>query len=369
MARKTFTPVYEEEESVIRDRILARISDVWRKELGDFIFDAVAAVPLEIKQEEIGLDQVLKGRFAQYAEGTELDECLADVGLARGEATYNRRILSLTADAGVVIPAGHTASVVILDVDGNPLEYTVDLLVTFATASTQNVEITCKTAGTAGNVHAGSSFILLPPIPGVRTILDSGTTLAAQDTESDEAAYERFYDKVTNPDTGGNRNDYVRWAELVTGVGRAMCTPRWNGNNMVKVTIVGDDMLPASPELVADVQEVLDPGSTGLGDGKAPAGAQVTVNSASGLVLDIVADVMYEAGYGPSGVAVEFSATIRTYINTLIFTVYPVLYAKIGALLMATEGVYNQTGLTVNGGTEDIAPAAEQVAVLGTVTI
>ena len=369
MARKTFTPVYEEAESVIRDRILACISDEWRKEPGDFIFDAVAAVPLEIKQEEIGLDTVLMGRFAQYAEGTDLDDCLNDVGLARELATYNKRTLSLTADAGVIIPVGQTASVVILDGDGNPLEYTVDLAVTFATTSTLPVQITCKTAGTVGNIPSASTFVLLPPIPGVRVIVDSGTTLAAQDTESDDDAYDRFYEKVNNPDTGGNRNDYVRWTEAVPGVGAAKCTPRWNGNNTVKVTIVGDDMLPASGTLITAVQTELDPGSTGLGDGKAPAGAQVTVVAAASLTIEVMATVTYVAGYSPSVAKAAFQVAAAAYLKTLVFTSKPVLIAQVGSLLMTTPGVENQTGLTVNGGTTDITPAAEQVAVLGTVTI
>jgi uncharacterized phage protein gp47/JayE len=369
MARPTFTPVFEEAEAAIKERMLNRVSDDWRKEPGDFIHDAVAPSPLEVKQLQVNQDNVLKQGFALYAEDDYLDRKLEEVGLTRGQATANKRALSVTADAGVTLPMGHTLSTVVLDEEGNPLEYTVDAAVTFAAAGTETVNVTCTTAGEVGNVTTGSQFILSPAIPGVRTIVDQGTTIPGADKETDESAWTRYDFKVKNPDTGGNKNDYVRWAGEVEGVGKAKCVPRWNGNGTVKVVVVDTTYQPASTVLVDEVQEYLDPGSTGLGDGKAPCGARVTVVAATGLNVDITATVTYATGYDPATVKAAFEAAVDDYLEGLVFTEYDVVYNRIGALLSFTEGVSNYSGLTVNGGSADLPVGDEEVAVLGVVSV
>lgn len=200
--RPVFTSVFEETEAALRDRIVARVPDTWRKEPGDFIYDAVAATPLEVKDLQAHQDEILKNSFAQFAAGEYLDRRMAEVGLTRAQATPNKRNLTVTADAGVTIPVGHTASVVILDNDGNPLGYAVDAAVTFAISEAKTIAVTCKTAGVIGNIPNGSQFIFLPPIPGVSTIVDAGTTQAGTDTETDESAWHRYDFKVKNPRYG-----------------------------------------------------------------------------------------------------------------------------------------------------------------------
>jgi len=369
MARPTFTPVFEESETTIKDRVVARIPDDWRKEPGDFTYDTVATVPAEVKQLQVNQDTALKSGFAQYAEGDDLDAKLTEVGLTRAQATPNKRNLTVTAAAGVVIPKDHTASVVVLDDDGNPLEYKVDAAVTFDVTGNKTVAITCKTAGTAGNVSNGTEFIFLPPIPGVSAIVDAGTTTLGTDKETDEAAWQRYDFKVKNPDTGGNKNDYVRWAQEVTGVGKAKCIPIWNGVNTVKVVLVGTDYKPAAAGVVTDAQNYLDPGSEGLGNGKAPCGAAVTVVAATNVGITITATVVWAAGADPVAGEAAFEAAVTAYLKELVFTAAPnVLYNKIGALLSFTEGVSNYSNLLVNGGAVDIPVGAEAVATLTGVT-
>lgn len=259
MTRPAFKPVYEQAEETVRDRMLARVPDAWRKDPGDFIYDAVAAVPAEIVELQKDQDDILKKGFAQYAGGEWLDLKLAEIGLARIPATAARRRLDINADAGVKIPRGHAASTVTLVSEGNPLQYTVDDEVSFAAPGVKSLSITCKTPGAVGNVLTGTEFIFLPPIPGIKEVTDRGVTVPGQDTESDEDAYGRYEFKVRHPDTGGNKNDYIRWVQPFDGVGKLRVIPRWNGNGTVKIVLVGDDFLPATPAVVANVQEFLDP--------------------------------------------------------------------------------------------------------------
>lgn len=377
--RPIFTPVFEEGESAILDRVVARVSDRWRAEPGDFMHDAVATTPLEVKQLQINQDYILKSRFAQYAEEGDLDLCLADIGLRRFDATANKRQLTVVGDPGVRIPKTYTLTTVVLDSSGVPLEYTTDAEIVFGVATTtQTVTLTCKTAGAVGNIATGSQFILQPPIPGVSSITDNGTTVPGTERESDAAAWERYKLKAQNPDTGGNKNDYVRWVQdNVAGVGKAISIPRWNGNGTVKVVIVDSDYKPASGAIVSAAQAYLDPiGYQGLGYGKAPCGAVVTAVSAAGKAINIAATVSYSQGADPTAVKAAFEAAVTAYLKALVFSIdqqtgdlYPVAYNKIGALLISTPGVENYSGLTVNNGTADVALVLYEVATLGTVTI
>lgn len=369
MARPVFTPVYEEDESIISERVLGRIGEEWRKEKGDFIYDAVAPSPLEIKQLEANQDEIIKQSFAQFAEGEYLDYKLSEIGLTRQPATANTRTLSVVADAGVVIPAGHTLSTVVLDTEGNPIEYTVDAVATFAIAGPLVIPITCKLLGIIGNVSSSSEFILSPSIPGVRSITDLGTTLLGEDLEGDESAWLRYDFKVKNPDTGGNKNDYVRWALEVDGVGKAKCIPRWDGVGTVKVVLTGTDYEPASPLVVDEVQIHLDPGSQGLGEGKAPCGAAVTVITATGLSINIAATVELYSGVTLPEVQAAYEAAVKQYLTGIVFTDNAVAIAKIGSLLISIYGVSNYSALTLNAGTIDIPVGPEQVAILGVVSI
>lgn len=370
MARPVFTPVYEEAETDIKDRMLGRIGDDWRKEKGDFMHDAIDPSPLEIKQLEANQDEILKHSFAQFAEGSYLDLRLGEVGLTRGQATANKRTLSITADAGVVIPAGHTLSTVVLDHEGNPLEFTVDAAATYEVMGSLDFAVTCKTVGEISNVPNGSEFILSPSIPGVRSITDLGTSIPGINTESDESAWQRYDFKVKNPDTGGNRNDYMRWAREIPGVEKVKVIPLWQGGGTVKVVIVDAQYQPASDILVNEVQNYLDPGITGLGDGKAPCGAFVTVIKAGSVPITVEANVTWSEGADPEAAKASFTTAVEQYRKSLAFSKTPnVAYNRIGAILSFTEGVENYSDLTLNGGTNDIIIGSEAIPTIAGINL
>lgn len=377
--RPIFTPVFEETETAIRERMLARVSDDWRKDPGDFIHDAIAPSPLEIKQLEMGLDFILKNGFAQYAEGEYLDLKLADVGLTRRPATNSKRALSVTGDPGVRIPRGHVITTVVLDNNGDPIAFETKQEIIFSTDTpTRELALVCSLDGTIGNVPTGAQFILQPPIAGVRSITDLGTTVPGEERENDLDAYKRYMLRVQNPDTGGNKNDYVRWVQdNIEGVGKAVCVPRWQGNGTVQVVIVDLEYKPAAQVLVNQVQNYLDPlPYQGLGYGKAPAGAAVTVTAATDKPISITATVTYAIGTDPAVAKATFMQAVTEYLRSIVFltdpitgNLYPVAYNKIGALLITTKGIENYSNLQVNGGTVDIPLIPHEVATLGAVTI
>lgn len=384
MARPEYIPHFLEDATTIRTRMLGNIPDTWRKEEGDFPYDAIRANPGEIIQLEMQQDRILQNAFPQFCEAEYMDEHLQLRGLNLIPATYSQRTLTINADAGVRIPKGYVFTSVVLDTDGNPIEFKANLETIFASDSTtQDIRITCNLAGIIGNIASGSEFVLQPPIPGIHSIIDKGMIVAGSEREDVSAAWERYLFKVQNPDTGGNRHDYKRWIidsfakESGIAIGKVIVEMCWNGRGTVRVVAVGSDYKPLSAEVVTMLQQYLDPiPYQGLGYGKAPGGATVTAITGVTKRINISANVSYGVKVDPATVLTSFKKAVTSYIQSKVFEVdpateqpYPIAYNKIGAILGNTEGVENYANLLVNSGIIDIALQNFDIPEVGTVTL
>jgi uncharacterized phage protein gp47/JayE len=112
----------------------------------------------------------------------------------------------------------------------------------------------------------------------------------------------------------------------------------------------------------------------GSGEGLAPIGAEVLVATGSVVAINVVATVVHRTGYSLDGAggtgatrgAIE--AALATYIDRLP-PGEDVILNHVEAVFFRVEGVYNVTGLTLNGSAADVALSPLQVAQLGTVTL
>lgn len=365
-----FKPIFEEEEGTIKERVVDSIPNDWRKEPGDFMHDAVAAAPLEIKQLQISQDFTLQNAFTLFASGQYLDYKVEEANLYRTPAAGAVGTLQVKAAAGVVIPAGLTASTVILDDDGNPITAKVDEEVTFSEAGTLDVAITTEGEGVDKNVPAGSSWVFQPAIAGVETISQDNALTGGRDLEDDETLRDRWKEKKQKPVRSGNKQNYASWALEVTGVGAAKVIPLWNGRGTVKVIIIDTEKKPATSTLVTDVQTYIDPNQDGQGDGQAPIGAIVTVESAAQLLIDVAATLTLTAGSTLTEATDAFNKDLDDYLSSLTFVDgAEVTYTKVGALLSTNDHVADYSELTINNGTTNVALAQNEIPVRGTTSL
>ena len=151
---------------------------------------------------------------------------------------------------------------------------------------------------------------------------------------------------------------------LLTGVSVSI-----DGDNTVDVVIIDADGEPADTELVGRVQAHIDPGSQGLGEGEAPIGAYCYVSGAEGVSVDLALTVTALPGAVQSEVTAAIQAAVAAYLKSVAFRQDYVSYAQIAAAILGAEGVEDFADLKVNNGTANMAIAARQVAVLGTVTV
>lgn len=110
------------------------------------------------------------------------------------------------------------------------------------------------------------------------------------------------------------------------------------------------------------------------GAGKAPIGAQVLVESGTAVTIHVSATLTLASGYTLAGVQATVEASIRDYLASIAYTTdNDVRYSQIGKALLVT-GVVDYSNLQIGTsspptGTTNIAIGAQEVAVLGTVTL
>lgn len=334
----------------ILQRMLDRIPDDMDKREGSIIYDALAPAAMELAQMYAELDVVLRLAFGETSTGEYLDKRAADFGVYRKQATpaVRKGIFTDGNDVPFNIPIGSRFRL-------NDMVY-----VAIEKITDGQFRMQAETPGSEGNQEFGN-LLPIELIEGLGTATLADVLIPGEDEESDESLRKLFLQKVREPGTSGNAADYKQWATEVAGVGAAKVTPLWNGPGTVKVTIVNTDMQPATNDLVTQVQEYIEQ--------MRPIGASVTVASATGKPIDISASVVLASGYTLQSVQDAFAASLDEYFREIAFSMTYVSYAKIGTLLLNTPGVIDYNGLTVNGGTANVALQDEEVPVRGGVLI
>lgn len=191
------------------------------------------------------LQYVLKQIHITTAERESLIEIGKRMKLPIHEATYAKRSVTATGTNGAVIAAGK------IYIYGS-LEFKV-LADATITLGTTTVLLECKTSGTHGNAAGGDKMTLKEPIGGVNsqaTVLAGGADGVVE--EETEAYRTRLLEANQKEASGGNPNDYIRWAKEVAGVSEALFHRFPLGVGSVRVGVLTPTGAP-SPEKIIEV--------------------------------------------------------------------------------------------------------------------
>jgi uncharacterized phage protein gp47/JayE len=347
--------VYFENESAILSRMQGNVpSDIDTTE-GSFVYDALSPISLEIAQQEVNLDEVLKRVFATTAAANgysdELEERAAEFGVARKAGTNATVIMQITGTDGTY------TGVTVQTAAG--LQYVIPS-VTVA-GGTGTATATAADIGAAYNVPVGAITVFPVQISGLTAATNTTAATGGTDIESDADLLARFLITVQTPSTSGNVGDYKLWALAISGVGKVKVFPLWNGNSTVKVCLIDSNMQPLSSTLVTAVQTYV--------ESVRPIGAMVTYEAATGLSINVSATLILATGYTVSGVTAAIEAAITAYLQSIAFLQDYVSLGRIGNAILSVTGVGDYSNLTVNSGTANVSVGTEQVAILGVTTL
>lgn len=218
----------------------------------------------------------------------------------------------------------------------------------------------CETAGALENRELGA-MVPVDYIPGLTKaelteIIDSGS-----DEESTESLLDRYLTKVQKPSTSGNRYDYYNWAMECEGIGAAKVFPLANGPGTVKVIVADANMSAAGTGLLETVKNHIEE--------LRPIGADVTVASVVEKAVNVSADIKLQAGRNLGTVQEVFRTSLAAYLRKEALDMSYVSMARVGNLLLGTDGVEDYSNLLLNGLSDNVAMSEEEIAVTGTVTL
>lgn len=203
------------------------------------------------------------------------------------------------------------------------------------------------------------------------TLMD--LAVPATDQEEDVSARRRLINKIAGPDENGNINQFTTWCESVEGVGRARIIPCWNGPMTVKGIIIDRNGGVPLQEVIDAVQDYIDPGGEGMGEGMAGIGQKFTAVAVQGIPVNIQVKIIKKADVSYSAIQEELEAALTEYCKSIALETYSedikVRYNRVSAIITELPNVIDHDELLINGAEKNISFTNAQIPVVGEVAV
>lgn len=294
--------------------------------------------------------------FVDETSGRFIDKNAAGYGITRKPGTAASVLLTFTGSAGTTIPAGT------LCVTQDGLGFATDEALTLSESGSGTVTATADAVGTAYNVPAGAIVSMQQAVSGVTALTNEDAAVGGTDPETDAALFARLDAYKKTPPTSGNDRHYHQWALEVNGVGAASVIRCWDGPGTVKVIIADMALRPVEEELRAEVAAYIET--------QRPVTAEVTVESAAGVPVEVSVTVTTDGTVSKPATEQTLTERLAEYLGEIAFTESAeVVYNRVLAIVMGLPGVTDCADLLVGGGTDNVPLDANEIPMLGTVTV
>ena len=363
--------------------------------------DAPAAV--ELQNLYIALDTVLNETFADTATRPYLILRAAERGLSPQPASPAILQMAITPTT-LFLPLNTRFSI-------GELNYYVS-----ADRGSGNYELTCETAGEAGNNYTGT-VIPIEYVDGLETCKITSVLVPGEDEEDTELFRQRYLNSLNAQAFGGNQIDYIEKVNAIPGVGGVKVYRAWNGNlkpanmippkeaeawieglsgvpepvklwldtvyaaaknNMftvggtVKLVVINSTFTVPFPTLVEQVQTAVDPlQNAGEGVGIAPIGHVVRVEGVQEETVDLGFALYYQRGWSWEDVSGYVTEAINGYFLELAQSwadqdeALVVRISQIESRLLGITGILDIANTTINEKAANHTLALDHIPVLG----
>lgn len=231
--------------------------------------------------------------------------------------------------------------------------------------------------GTATNYLVEGQAI----IPVRNTIGMTAATLgkmyaAGTDEESDDDLRERWKEALSKPSENWNAQQYKTSCEAYDGVGRALVFPLEYGVCTVMTIIISAEGTAPPNSLIELIQEEMDPGHEGLGQGRVMLGCKFFAEAPTEQAVNVSFDVVLVPGYTKEAVTEAVRDALIAYMKEIALNTpdeernfMSVQYMKIIGILANIKGIRDLVNVTLDGIKENIPVPAKNVPVLGELII
>lgn len=361
--------ILKEDADLIHNRMIANAPKDINLAEGDFFWDATRPAAEE-KAETVNmkLQHILMVAFPQTSYGQYLEFLGEMKGVFKHPATKSTGMVTITGREGSTLRKGHLVGTVSTD-DRPSVEFTLDEDVLIGQSEIATVKVTCTEYGRIGNVAKDTIKILVKYASGIESINNDEEFKSGTEVEDEELFRDRVLEAYGNEPLSGAKRDYERWAKEVIGVGNVYVKPKWNGPGTVKILILDSNGKTASTELIEDVQEYISPIPRD-GEGVAPIGALVTVDTPDIVEINISAEFILDSNFVIENVIKTIKEQVGRYLQEIDIggqVTFKAIESLIGSMIIRREGILDYSNLTMNGDTENIQ-LGDEVASIGEVT-
>lgn len=370
---------------------------------GSLVWLGNAPAAVELQNLYIQLDTVLNETFADTASRDYLILRAAERGLSPQPASPAILQMAITPTT-LFLPLNTRFSI-------GELNYYVS-----ADRGSGNYELTCETAGEAGNNYTGT-VIPIEYVDGLETCKITSVLVPGEDEEDTELFRQRYLNSLNAQAFGGNQIDYIEKVNAIPGVGGVKVYRAWNGdlkpanmippkeaeawieglsgvpepvklwldtvyaaakNNMftvggtVKLVVINSTFTVPSPTLVEQVQTAVDPlQNAGEGVGIAPIGHVVRVEGVQEETVDLGFALYYQRGWSWEDVSGYVTEAINGYFLELAQSwadqdeALVVRISQIESRLLGITGILDIANTTINEKAANHTLALDYIPVLG----
>lgn len=361
------TPDFLKGESYdeVLGRMLKRIPDNISKEENGWVCDLFAPVALEhARAVQFVLTEAVKNIIPKYSYGDILIGHGENRGIFRRGASFAEAVLKVTGMPKTVIPKGFQFSTA-ADFDSAGIVFECVNETEISESGEACVNVKCVTPGNVGNVAADKIMLMVKPMKGIVSVKNEAPAYGGFEEETEDSLRQRIaeYDTMQGLSFVGSPEDYRRWALEVDGVGSASVIPANDDTGLVTIVLTDLNGMPAGEEICTNVYEhIMRPDS--LYERLAPVNALLSVVPARDVKISVSVTVQLVKGYLEENVKNTFILALKEYFAIVSDEIK---YVEVGALLINTEGVLDYSGLTINGGAENIKIALGDVPVVESV--
>jgi uncharacterized phage protein gp47/JayE len=336
------------------------------------IFEANASVVLWLQWLIL---QVLQTTRASTSTGSDLDTWMVDFGLQRLGATTSTGIVTFSryaANLAAIIPVGSIVK-------------TADGLMSFAVVEDDtlsiwqpgtfgyfipagvvsvDIPVACSTAGSAGNVLAGTVNIIAASLPGIDQVSNANPLSNGLDAETDQAFRNRFQGYLASRSRATLGAIQNAIASVRQGLDVAVMQNTGPGGAPqvgALLAIVDDGSGFPSTDLLSAVASAI--------DSVRPVGTTFAVVAPQVLTVNVALTAEFASSDGSTSGIPDIQTYVARYLNTL-----PI--GKAASVTRLAQQAYrtgsdllNITGVVLNGSVADVVPPAGTVIKAGQVAV
>lgn len=317
---------------------------------------------------EYYLVEAMQVILPEWSYGTFLDGHAKSRNMVRRAATAATGEITITGEAGTVIPIGSLFSMPAVN-DEPSVDYETLASAKIPESGSVTIAIQCTQTGIVGNAPANTIVLVSSNLSKITSVTNQEAITGGTEQETDESLRERIaeFDLDQGESYVGNVADYKRWATSVAGVGEVTVISAQDNSGLVQIILSDSNGVPATESLCEEVYNYImrpDDPSKRL----APIGALLSVSPPDTIAISIKATVELKDGADIDVVKAAYATKMEAYLLEA-FNDAEIKYTRVAAALASTDGVNDfvdlQIGIndsgTVEYGTKNIRIAASSL--------